>query len=57
MQLRSDIWVVLEMRVPFRVLFIEVPYYFGDLKRGPNLENYPYISDPHSQSIWGCSAE
>ena len=29
------------MRVPFRVLFIRVPYYIGDLKRDPNLENYP----------------
>ena len=23
-------------------LFIRVPYYIGDLTRGPNLENYPY---------------
>ena len=23
------------------VHFIRVPYYIGDLKRGPNLENYP----------------
>ena len=27
---------------PFRVLFIRVPYYFGNPKRDPNLENYPY---------------
>ena len=25
-----------------KVLFIRVPYYFGDLHRDPNLENYPY---------------
>ena len=29
---------------PFRVLFIRVPYYIGDLERDPNLENYPYRS-------------
>ena len=28
------------MRVPFRVLFIRVPYYVGDPERDPNLENY-----------------
>ena len=27
----------------FKVLFIRVPYYIGDLKRDPNLENYPYV--------------
>ena len=27
--------------VPFRVIFIRVPYKIGDLKRDPNLENYP----------------
>ena len=26
---------------PFGVLFIRVPYYFGDLERDPNLESYP----------------
>ena len=31
------------MRVPFRVLFIRVPYYIGDLKRDPNIEAYPSI--------------
>ena len=38
----APIWVVLEIRVPFRVLFISLPYYIGDLNRNPNLENYPY---------------
>ena len=28
--------------VSSRVGFIRVPYYFGDSKRDPNLENYPY---------------
>ena len=28
------------MRVPFRVLFIRVPYYIGDPERDPNFENY-----------------
>ena len=36
-------WVVLQSRVPFRLLFIRVPYYIGDLKRDPNLENYPCL--------------
>ena len=36
------IWVVLQLRVPFRVLFIRVPYYIGDPKRDPNFDNYPY---------------
>ena len=27
--------------VLFFVFFIRVPYYFGDLKRDPNLESYP----------------
>ena len=31
----SSMWVVLHMRVRFRVVFIRVPYYRGDLKRGP----------------------
>ena len=30
--------------VPFRVLFIRVPYCFGSLKRDPNLENCPDTS-------------
>ena len=34
------------MRVPFRVLFIRVPYYFGDLKRRPDLESYPRSRKP-----------
>ena len=37
------IWVVLQIRAPFRVLSIRVPYCIEDLKRDPNLENYPYI--------------
>ena len=28
----------------FRVPFIRVPYYTGDRKRDPNLENYPVVS-------------
>ena len=28
--------------VPFRVLLMRVLYSIGDLKRGPNLENYPH---------------
>ena len=35
-------WVVFQNRVPFTVLFVRVPYYIGDLKGDPNLENYPY---------------
>ena len=35
-------WVLLKIRVPFRVLLIRVPYYFGDSKEDPNLENYPH---------------
>ena len=34
-----------QIRVPFQVLFIRVPYYLGgggDRKRDPNLENYSY---------------
>ena len=30
-------------RVPFRVLLTRVQYYFGEVKREPNLENYPYL--------------
>ena len=26
-----------------RILFIRVPYYTGDLKRDPSLENYPHV--------------
>ena len=37
----SSIWAVFQSRVRFRVLFIGVPYYIGDLQRDPNLENYP----------------
>ena len=35
-------WLVLKSRVQFRVLFIRVPFYIGDLNRTPHLENYPY---------------
>ena len=35
----QNIWAVLYIRVPSRVLFIRVPYYFGDLKRDASLEN------------------
>ena len=34
-------WAVLKNRVPFRVLFARAPFYFGGLKRDPDLENYP----------------
>ena len=33
----------LNLRVPFRVLFIWVPSFIGDSKRDPNLENYTYM--------------
>ena len=36
-------WVVLLFRVFF---FIRVPYYSGDPKGDPNLENYPYDLKP-----------
>ena len=47
--------VVLKTRVPFRVLFIRVPYSFGDLKRDPNSDNYPH--DTSMALVWGelCS--
>ena len=32
-----------KIRVPFGVLFIRVPYYVGDLKRDPGLENYTIV--------------
>ena len=32
---------MLEIRVPFGILFIKVPCYIGDSKWGPSLENYP----------------
>ena len=28
--------------LPVRVRFIRMPYYFGDLKRDPDLGNYPF---------------
>ena len=34
----------LKLGSQFRVLFIRVPYYIGDMKRDPNSENYPYRS-------------
>ena len=30
--------------VPFRVLFIRVPYYLGDRRRDPKLENHPTLN-------------
>ena len=33
---RFSTWLVLQIRVPFRVLFLGVPYYCGDLHRDPN---------------------
>ena len=43
----TDILKVFNVRVPFKVLFIRVPCYIGDLERDPNLENYPYCSVIH----------
>ena len=34
--------LVFETRVHFRALFIRVPYYIGDRKGDPHLENYLY---------------
>ena len=31
-------------RAPFGGPFVRVPYYIGDLKRDPNLENDPYTT-------------
>ena len=49
------------------VLFARVPYYIGDLKRDPNLENYPYkflsmdtetpnSNTPAERSTWKASS-
>ena len=35
-------WVLLKNKVPFRILFIRVPYYIGDPKWDPNIESYPH---------------
>ena len=40
--LAVSIWVVIYIRFRFRVIFLGVLYYFGDLKGDPNLENYPF---------------
>ena len=40
---------VYELRVPVRFFFIRVPYCFGDLKRVPNLEKYPYLCALHAE--------
>ena len=34
------IWAVFQIRVPFRVLFIRVPYHIGDLKKDPSLSRF-----------------
>ena len=34
-------WLVLEIRIPFKVLLVRGPYYIGDLKRDTSLENCP----------------
>ena len=36
------------------VLFIRVPYYLGDLKRDPNLDNYPYKSSKRHHKGSSC---
>ena len=49
-------WVALKISVPIGSLFIRVPYYTRDLKRDPNLENYPHFK-PRSR-IWpNCTVE
>ena len=39
--------------VTFRVSFLRVPYYSGDLRKGPNLENDPcsYVREPKRDSM------
>ena len=44
--LAVSIWVVIYIRFRFRIIFLGVLYYFGDLKGDPNLENYP-------DKVWG----
>ena len=36
----ETVWVVLPMSVPLGSFSVRVPYYVGDRKRDPNLENY-----------------
>ena len=33
--MEAAIWVVLQIGGPFQPLLLRVPYYFGDLKKGP----------------------
>ena len=33
------LWIVLSVRVGFRVLVVRVPYYIGDLLGDPNIDN------------------
>ena len=47
-------WPVLENRVPFGILFIRVPYYVGDLKGDPSLENYPNCSTAAESPVASC---
>ena len=37
-------WAIWEIRVPFRVLVISLPYYVGFLERDSNLQNYQYLA-------------
>ena len=38
----TPIWLVLKLKIPFRILYIPVSPPLAFLKRGPNLENYRY---------------
>ena len=46
------IWAVRQIRVPFGAVFTRVACCFGYLKRGANVENYPYRSAMSSEAYW-----
>ena len=48
---------VLKIRVPFRVLFITVPYHLGDLSTDSNLESCPYIEQHTKPTAFPGSQE
>ena len=42
-KVQEHVWVVVKIRVHFRVLLVRVPYYIGDIKRDLTLENCPHV--------------
>ena len=46
----DKIWVVLQIRIPFGVVVLREPYYFGNLKKGPQFRDHLHSGKDRSEA-------